>query len=218
MDDPVKTRRYSGERRRAQAARRRRRIIEAALQLFAQNGYSRTLVSDVARRADVAVDTVYASVGRKPQLLLAAHDLVLAEHAVDDEGTPVRAQQRRYVSEVRAAAGARDKIATYAAALGRLLPLTAPLSEALREAGVDDAECRTTWESVEQRRAANMRLFAADLRATGELREDLDDDAVADLVWSMNSPAYYAALARRGWSAERYAGLVCDVWTRTLLA
>jgi AcrR family transcriptional regulator len=218
VSEPVNTRRYTGDRRRADAARRRQGIVEAGLQLFTERGYARTPVSEVARRAGVAVDTVYASVGRKPQLLLAAHDLVLGDHVVDEEGTPVAALRRRYVVEVRAAVGARAKIATYARALGRLLPVTAPLLEALREAGLDDEECRAVWQGVEERRATNMRLFAADLRATGELRSDLDDDGVADLVWSMNSAAYYTSLARRGWDGDRYAALVCDVWTRSLLA
>jgi hypothetical protein len=61
-----------------------------------------------------------------------------------------------------------------------------------------------------------MRLFAADLRATGELRADLDDDRGADLVWSMNSPEYVDLLAGRGYSPEAYAVLL-DVWSRTLL-
>lgn len=34
-----------------------------------------------------------------------------------------------------------------------------------------------------------MRVLAAELPATGELRHDLDDD-VADLIWSMNSAEY----------------------------
>ena len=119
---------------------------------------------------------------------------------------------------VREAPGAGAKIATYADWLGRLLPVTAPLLEALREAGATDESCRATWEAVEERRAANMRLFTADLRATGELREELDDETVADLVWSMNAATYYSALARRGWTGPRFAELLREVWTRTLLA
>jgi hypothetical protein len=64
-----------------------------------------------------------------------------------------------------------------------------------------------------------MRLFAGDLRATGELRTDLDDDAVADVVWSMNAPEYQALLlGERGWSAARYGDWLADAWARLLLA
>ena len=63
-----------------------------------------------------------------------------------------------------------------------------------------------------------MLLFAADLRATGELRDDLTDREVADLVWSTNSPEYWQLLQSRGWSQQRYAQLLADLWHRLLLA
>jgi hypothetical protein len=63
-----------------------------------------------------------------------------------------------------------------------------------------------------------MLLFAQDLRATGELRPDLTDAEVADLVWSTNAPEYHQLLAERGWTPERYRRLVVDVWSRVLLA
>ena len=110
--------------------------------------------------------------------------------------------------------GARAKIDRYAEALGRLLPRTVPLAEALRVAGLTDPECRAAWSRLDERRATNMRMFAADLRATGELRDDLDDDQVADLVWSMNSSQYYLLVSSRG---ADYAAWVGDIWTRTLL-
>lgn len=62
-----------------------------------------------------------------------------------------------------------------------------------------------------------MRLLAADLRATGELREDLDDDAVADVVWATNSPEYFLLLASRGWTSRQYAEHLTDLWVRFLL-
>jgi AcrR family transcriptional regulator len=217
VESGVKRRAYAGENRRREAAARRRSVLEKALERFTTDGYAATSMARIAAEAGVAVDTVYATVGRKPQLLLAVHDLVLGGGVTDEDGEPVPALQRRYVEEVRAARTAEEKIARYADALGRVLPTTAPLLEALHEAGLSDGACREVWESVEERRAANMRLFAADLRTTGQLRPDLADEEVADLVWSMNSPAYFLSLRRRGWTPGRYAELLRDVWTRTLL-
>ncbi len=186
-------------------------MLLAARELFTRDGYAATSVAAVAAEAGVAVDTVYSSVGRKPQVLLAVHDLELGE------GDAVPAQERAYVVAVRAAPGAAAKIRTYADALGRLLPRTVPLLEALRAAAVDDTDCRRTWQQVSDRRAAHMLLFAADLRTTGELRDDLGDADVARLVWTMNGPEYFALLASQGASPSDYADLVADVWTRTLL-
>ena len=65
--------------------------------------------------------------------------------------------------------------------------------------------------------AANVLLLARDLRTTGELRADLTDQEVADIVGSTNAVEYYLLLARRGWTPERYARLLADLWCRTLL-
>ena len=162
MTGTGKTRRYDATTRRAAADRTRRRVLAAAHHLFTTQGYAETSVAQVARRARVSVDTLYAAVGRKPQLLLAVHDMALASGP-----EPVPAEQRDYVRAVREAPDARAKITTYAEALGHLLPTTVPLMNALREAGATDPECRKVWVAISERRAANMLRFAADLRATG---------------------------------------------------
>src|SRR5690349_16025589 len=78
----VKSRAYDASRRRAQAEDRKQRVLAAAGRLFVDEGYAGTSMTEVARRAGVALDTVYALVGRKPEVLLAVHDLLLGEGAV----------------------------------------------------------------------------------------------------------------------------------------
>lgn len=213
MSETVKTRRYRSALREERAARTRRTVIAAARDLFAGQGYAGTAVGQVADRAGVSVDTVYTSVGRKPQLLLAVLDSVLA--GGDD---PVPAEERDYVRAIRAAPTAEEKIAVYARTLGELLPRTAPLLEALREAARSDPACAAAWTQVNERRAANMLLFARDLRGTGRLREDLTDQEVADIVWSTNAVEYAGLLTSRGWDGPRIGALLEDLWTRLLLA
>ncbi|WP_122818980.1 TetR/AcrR family transcriptional regulator [Nocardioides pantholopis] len=215
MDQPVNApgaRRYDSPVRREQAEATRRAVLRAARALFTTRGYAETSVAEIARRAGVSVDTVYASVGRKPALLLAVHDMVLG--AAEE---PVPAEDRDYVRRIREAASAEEKIRRYADALGERLPQTVPLDRALREAGARDPACREVREAIGRRRRANMLLFAQDLQATGRLRPELTLEQVADLVWSMNSPEYFQLLADAGYPPERYADLVADVWTRTLL-
>jgi len=213
VPSPVKTRTYRSQRREEQAASTRRAVLRAARDLFVTRGYPETTVADVARRAKVSVDTLYASVGRKPQLLLAVHDTALSSA---DE--PVAPEQRDYVAAIRAAKGAHAKLTTYAKALGRVFPHTVPLAESLRVAAQTDAECRKVWEGLNERRANNMLDFARELRATGELREDLSDEEVAHLVWTTNSPEFYRLTTARGRTPEDYVATVTDLWTRTLLA
>jgi AcrR family transcriptional regulator len=208
----VKTRSYRSPQRREQALATRLSVLAAARELLQDKGYAATTVAEIARLAGVSVDTVYASVGRKPELVLAVIDMVLG-------GTdqPVPADQRDYVQAIGAQPTARGKIEVYAAAVARLIPRTAPLQEALRKAGETDADCAATWQHLVSRRAANMRGFAAELRATGELRDDMPDEDVADLVWSTNATEYWLLLDQRGWTPARYEALLVSVWSRTLL-
>ena len=214
MQDEVKTRRYISPQRREQAAVTRASVLAAARDLFQDKGYAATAVADVARLAGVSVDTVYTSVGRKPELVLAVIDTLLggADQPVPD------AEQRDYVQAVRAEPSARGKIEIYAAAVARLVPALAPLQEALRKAADTDATCAATWRRLVDRRAANMLLFASDLRSTGDLRPDLTDQEVADIVWSTNAAEYWLLLDQRGWTPARYGELLLDLWSRTLLA
>ena len=214
MPSPVNgPRAYRSPRREQQAAATRLAVLRAARDLFTRQGYPETTVAEVARRARVSVDTLYASVGRKPQLLLAVHDMVLGSA---DE--PIAAEQRDYVLAVQAASGARAKLTTYAEALGRLLPKTVPLAESLRVAAQSDPECRKVWEGLNARRAANMLTFAGELRSTGEVREDLTDEDVAHLVWTTNSPEFYLLTTARGRTPGHYVAVVTDLWCRALLA
>ena len=207
-----KTRTYDASARRAAAEQTRARVLDAARALFVSSGYAQTSVADIAARAGVSVDTVYAAVGRKPRLLLTVVDMVLASSS-----RPLPAEERDYVKAVRAAPSARAKIAEYAGALGRLLPTVAPLLLALRDAGLTDDDCRAMWEHVNERRAANMLRFAADLRSTGEVRDELTDQDVADLVWSTNSPEWFTAFTSRGHSPTAYAEALADLWCRVML-
>ena len=196
-----------------QAAATRHAVLEAARALFAEHGYAGTSIAAIAARAGVAVDTVYAAAGRKPALL---RELVETSLSGTDQAVP--AEQRDYVLRLRAAPSARQKIEIYAAAVSQIGIRLAPIHRALAEASVSDRDCAALRAEIDARRANNMRLLAADLRATGELRPDLTDDEVADIVWSMNAPEYRALLVgARGWSAERFGTWLADAWTRLLL-
>ncbi|GAB2834153.1 TetR/AcrR family transcriptional regulator [Lentzea nigeriaca] len=63
------TRSYHSPRRAQDAADTRRDILGAAVELFSANGYARVTVADIAKRAGVAPQTVYSSVGSKSEIL-----------------------------------------------------------------------------------------------------------------------------------------------------
>jgi AcrR family transcriptional regulator len=189
-------------------------VLASARELFVVKGYAATTVADIARHARVAVDTVYATVGRKPDLL---REVLETSISGTDDAVPAR--QRDYVRRVAEATTARDKIAAYVDGLVPLQVRLAPVVLALRDAAATDPESAAEWDRIATRRANNMRDFAADLRSTGELRADLSDDEVADMVWSMNGPEYWTLLVvERGWTPERFGAHLQDSWARMLLS
>lgn len=212
MSQAVNGRRYHSPRRAEQAAATRHAVLTSARRLFTEQGYAATTVAAVAAGAQVAVDTVYAAVGRKPELLRE-----VVETAISGTDLAVPAEQRRYVQRIHEAPTAAGKVAVYAQAIGTVLVRLGPVYLALRDAAATDPDCRELWADISARRATNMRAFVADLRATGELDTPWSDDELADLVWSMNAPEYWALLVHeRGWSTDRLTAWLTAAWTSML--
>jgi AcrR family transcriptional regulator len=211
MTGPVK-RRYDVTGRRQAAACTRAAILDAARELFTERGYAVTPMTAIADRAGVALDTVYASVGRKPALAR-----LLIETAISGTDQAIPAEQRDYVQAIQAAPDASTKIALYAAAVTAIAPRMALVLGILRQAAPGEPELAALWAEIAERRAANMRLFVADLAAVARLR--LDPDEAADVVWATNATELYRLLVdERGWTPQRYQHFLTDTWLRLLLA
>jgi AcrR family transcriptional regulator len=206
-------RNYDGSGRRASSARTRQRILDAARDLVVETGYRAATISAIAERAHVSVATVYELVGRKPMILRE-----LIEQSISGADRAVAAEDRDEVKAIRAEPDAAAKLALYAAAVTRIQQRMAPLFLALRDASATEPEARSVWTEIGERRAANMRLLAAELEATGRLREGLRIDDVADVIWATNGAEFYALLTvERGWPPERFQEWLTDLWQRLLL-
>ena len=210
--EPVKTRRYDSSGRRQAAQATRSAILDAARELFATQGYAATSMVQIATRAGVAPDTVYASVGKKAELFT-----LLIESAISGQDYAVPGEQRDYVARMRAATSADAKLAIYAAAITLIQARLAPLFLALRAAAHAAPELVGIWSAINERRAANMRRLVEDLATTGQLRTDLSQSEIADVIWSMNSSEYYALLVlERRWTPQRFETWLHDAWLRLL--
>ncbi|HEY5016985.1 MAG TPA: TetR family transcriptional regulator [Streptosporangiaceae bacterium] len=211
MQPPVK-RRYDTSRRRQAAAQTRQAILDAALRLFASQGYAATPMAAIAEQAGVALDTVYASVGRKPRVAR-----LLIEAAISGTGQAVPAGERDYVQAIEAAPDAGAKIAIYAAAMRAIAGRLAPVLGIVQQAGAAEPELAALWREIAERRAASMRRFADSLAAVATLRVSVDE--AADIVWATNAPELYQLLtSQRGWTPDRYERFLADTWRRLLLA
>src|SRR5712691_921508 len=179
VQPPVK-RQYDASKRREAAARTRGAILKAAQALFGERGYAATPMAAIAAQAGVALDTVYASVGRKPELAR-----LLIETAISGTSRAVPAEQRDYVQAIQATPDAGTKIGLYAAATRTIAGRLAPVLGVLQQAAPAAPELTALWREIAERRAANMRRFVAELATVAALRVDLDQ--AADIVWATNA-------------------------------
>lgn len=209
----VKSRLYDNAGREAQSEETRQRILDAGRELIVERGYRPTTVADIAARAGVHVDTLYALVGRKPVLLRE-----LIERALSGTDAPVAAEDRGYVKAIRADPDPARKLAIYARAVREIQARMAPLLLALRDASATEPDAAEVWREISVRRAANMRKLAQDLEAAGGLRAGLSIDEATDVIWATNSSELYVLLTvERGWPPDRYERWLADTWCRLLL-
>jgi AcrR family transcriptional regulator len=206
-------REYDASSRKEAAQLTRQTIIEVARRVFLEKGYAAATMPAIAQAAGVALDTVYATVGKKPALFR-----LLIEMAISGSAGAVAPEEREYVRAIRAETDAAKKLRIYATALRSIQEELAPLFRVLQGAASLDPELAELWQNISQRRAKNMRLLAADLAATGRLRRQLSVEKAADIIWSMNSPEFYLLLVeQRGWSSKEFEEWLGDAWIRLLL-
>jgi len=213
MDKAAKPRIYDSGARKEAARKTRRSILASARRGFLERGYAGTTMAQIACGAGVSLDTVYATTGKKPILFR-----LLVEAAISGRDEEVPAEQRDYVRAMRAEPDAVKKLQLYAAALRDIQPRLAPIFRVLQTAASLDTDLNKMWLEIAHRRAANMRLLASELAATGQLREGLTVNKAADIIWSMNSPEFYLLLVeQRKWSDLDFECWLADAWVRLLL-
>ncbi|WP_374984267.1 TetR/AcrR family transcriptional regulator [Streptomyces fradiae] len=193
----------------------RRRMLDAAARLFAERGWARTTVEDVARTAGVGVQTVYFTFGNKRALLKEVLDA-----AVAGDLDPVATLDRPWAREVLRVPDPARQLALQAAGARRVLERAAPALEVVRAAAGADPEIAALWRAnVEQRHAVQARFAEAlAAKAGGALRDGHDAASAADVALAVLGPETYGLLVSgRGWTAERWERWAADALVRQLL-
>lgn len=200
------SRRYDGSRRQADARARRLRIIEAARDLFLERGFGATSIEQVAKAAEVSVQTIYAAFKGKAGLLAAAIDVAVAG---DDSPERLRerqdqswiAQQTDPVEWLRLAAEQMRLVNERGAGLLHLVESVA---------GSDPALAELAAGLVERRRedcVVGLEMSPLDPEAAG-----MTKDEAAEVLALFGGPSIWVELVvRRGWTPERFEQWVFDL-------
>ncbi|MDT4902427.1 MAG: hypothetical protein QOH52_443 [Pseudonocardiales bacterium] len=187
------------------AARTRAEVLSAASDLFVERGWSGTSIRDVARGAGVSVETVYASVGTKAELLKTAVEISVVG---DDEPIPLAERP-----EFRAL-GEGD-LAERVQALGRLMallnPRTAKLHRVLQHAALSEPALAELLGLVMAQERESTRQGIVTLIG----REGTDRE-IAGLQAVLSNDVYLLLTEHSGWDLETYQHWVADAVVRLL--
>ena len=210
----VKSRRpYRSRVRAEQAAQTRLRILEASGDLFAARGYVATTIDAVAARAGVAVDTIYAIFGTKKGLLSALIDLRVTGST---EGSDVLAGEGPRA--LRTMSDRRQMLAGFAADIVARIERVRPIDDVMQSAAVIDPDIADLRARMQENRFGKLRMFTEWLAANGALRQHMDGDEAATIVWTLTSPEVNRLLRDvRGWSSQRYQQWLSTTLLRVLL-
>ncbi|NEN78489.1 TetR family transcriptional regulator [Nocardioides zeae] len=173
------------------------RIVDAAAELFATEGYRSTTLAAIAARAGVSVPRVNLS-GSKPALLVEAYQ---RRAGTMTEG-PVSGSTE--LQELMALPPA-EALPAYAAWLSGVHEQSVGLWFSLREAAATDPEAATAFEAVERSNDEACAAAVAWADSQGLLTGDASAEERA-ATWSHLAGAepYRHLVVERGWSADRY--------------
>ena len=174
----------------------RRAVIDAARQLFIENGYAMTTVAAISRRADVPEPTIYRLFSSKVGILKVLLDVSIAG---DDE--PVAVADRPDVGALLRAGDPGDVLAGFAAITTQINERTNDLYTVLRR----------------QRDHGQAQIVNA-LHRTHRLRTGLTAAAAADIVHALMSPEVYRLLViERRWTPARYERWAAELLIQQLI-
>jgi AcrR family transcriptional regulator len=192
--------------RQRQAQLTRDEILGSASQHFAERGYSRTSVRDIAQAAGVSAQTEYDSIGTKQALVARLNDLIRVEAQVPAiVGASIESGDPEVVA------------ATSSKVTRSILEHCADIIHALVTGASAEPELARVREEGHRRHIDGSKLIVEKLQALGALDESLEPDAAADTLAAI-SDVELALLLRDsyGWSLDRIETWIADT-ARSLL-
>src|SRR4029079_17378905 len=147
-------------------------ILRAARRLFAERGYTRTSVRDIAEAAGVSAQTVYDSIGSKQVLVLRLNDLIDSEAGV------------MKIAEAAMRSDDPTEIASMSDRITRsILEHCSDILRALVTGASSESDLQVVLDEGRKRHIGGARTIVERLRAMNALDESVGvDDAVERLA------------------------------------
>jgi AcrR family transcriptional regulator len=180
--------------KRAQYAEETRQsIIRAARQVFAENGYAKARVEEIAKSAGVAAITVYTSVRGKRGLAQLLFDIWV--------GSPIRAAG---AEQIAASSDPVEILDITARVMRRMREEYADIIYTMHDAAPHDSAVAEGLQKATERYQGSCRWVAERIKETGGLRDGLSVDEAGEVLWFyFGYWSWYTLHNENGWSYER---------------
>lgn len=197
---------YHSSLRDEQARQTRLRIRQAARDLFAEQGFTATTVSEIARAAGVSPATVYATFESKAGVVVSM---------LQDMEESVGIGKKMW--NAFDAAHPRDLLRMHVALHCQLFRESADILRAAMRAIEDPAVAALAAEGDRHRREV-IDFMVGRWDESGILKPGLTREAAADRLWLLTTvEGYLNAVDRLGWSPEEYEEWLADLAETELL-
>jgi AcrR family transcriptional regulator len=209
MSMPVK-RSYDASGRQARAQETRQRVIDVAHDLFIQPGYGRTTIADIARGADVSVETIYSAFGNKATLL---RQVWFVRIRGDEQN--VRLLDRPEIQEMLAEPDLLVRLRRQAVVFTSVFRRFVPLHRALEAAAASEPSAAEMVSEFDAGRLDACTQYAKAAGKTGQLAvsetecRDVFDATLDGSLW-------HRLVHERSWSDQRFAAFLGDLWVSVL--
>jgi AcrR family transcriptional regulator len=209
MSTPVK-RSYDARGRQARAQETRQRISDVAHDLFVTRGYGRTTIADIARGADVSVETVYSAFGNKAALL---RRIWFARFRGDEQD--VRFLDRPEIQDMLAEPDLVVRLRRHAVLVTAVFRRIVPLHRALEAAAASEPSAAEMVAEYDAGRIDACTQYANAAKKTGQLAVSAVE--CRDILSATLDGALWHRLVHEGgWSDKRFAAFLGDLWVSVL--
>jgi len=182
--------RYHSPARAEQARQNRRAVLDAAHDLFVEQGFGATTIEQIADRAGVSKPTVFNAVGNKVEVFRTVRDIAMAGGE----------ESRRLSLSTKDLDAAIARVADYIAQVNRRY---APVHVALGGAAGTHPAMAELYDEAEHQRHGVAGQLLEHLETVATVRKPRQRSQ--DRLWVLMSPDSYARLVdTRGWSHRAY--------------
>jgi len=192
--------------RQRQALETRELIVDAACELFLEQGYLTTTIEAISAKAGVAVSTVYAVFRNKRGILQA-----IRERWHQESG------QRDIYRQAMEQSDPKRRLELAAHATRRQWETSSAMMAIYQAAAAADPDAAAELSTALQGRRTFLTQFIGEM--SEQLRSDLSPARAVTIFYTLTQPTIYQDLVvGEGWSAEEYEVWLADMLRQQLLS